>query len=234
MDNNISDIYLDNAVNTCPCCGAKITPVYLTHYSEDISELDIATYYVICKCPNNSCNEIFFVKYKGEYNPRNGLYGIEYDLTLQDVDIYPYSFPDDYFDKFIYEISPKFVETYGQSAVAENIGLNKICGSGYRLSLELLIKDFATFLRPDKAQEIKSDTSVANVIANQIPDKDCFKEIKDIAKRAWWLGCDSTHYETRYKDHDINDLKECIDITVATIVFYLKREHYLKTIQKNP
>ena len=44
----------------------------------------------------------------------NGLYGIEYDLTLQDVDIYPYSFPDDYFDKFIYEISPKFVETYGQ------------------------------------------------------------------------------------------------------------------------
>ena len=80
-------------------------------------------------------------------------------------------------------------------------------------------------MRPDKAQEIKSDTSVANVIANQIPDKDCFKEIKDIAKRAWWLGCDSTHYETRYKDHDIN---------VATIVFYLKREHYLKTIQKNP
>lgn len=89
-------------------------------------------------------------------------------------------------------------------------------------------------MRPDKAQEIKSDTSVANVIANQIPNKDCFKEIKDIAKRAWWLGCDSTHYETRYKDHDINDLKECIDITVATIVFYLKREHYLKTIQKNP
>lgn len=43
-----------------------------------------------------------------------GLYGIEYDLTLQDVDIYPYSFPDDYFDKFIYDISPKFVETYGQ------------------------------------------------------------------------------------------------------------------------
>ena len=67
-------------------------------------------------------------------------------------------------------------------------------------------------MRPDKAQEIKSDTSVANVIANQIPDKDCFKEIKDIAKRAWWLGCDSTHYETRYKDHDINDLKEKIMI----------------------
>ena len=98
----------------------------------------------------------------------------------------------------------------------------------------IINKGLCIILASDKAQEIKSDTSVANVIANQIPDKDCFKEIKDIAKRAWWLGCDSTHYETRYKDHDINDLKECIDITVATIVFYLKREHYLKTIQKNP
>ena len=233
MNDDITDISLNSAVNTCPCCGSKISPIYISHYHELLVD-DSAVYYVICKCPNSSCNEIFFVKYNGEPEPRDGPNGLEYDLIIKDVDIYPYFFPNDYFDKFIHEISPNFVEIYGQSAVAENIGLNKICGSGYRLSLELLIKDFASFLRPDKAQEIKSDTSVANVIANQIPDKDCFKEIKDIAKRAWWLGCDSTHYETRYKDHDINDLKECIDITVATIVFYLKREHYLKTIQKNP
>ena len=43
----------------------------------------------------------------------------------------------------ISELSENFVEIYGQSQVAENQGLNKICGVGYRKALEFLIKDFA-------------------------------------------------------------------------------------------
>ncbi len=153
-------------------------------------------------------------------------------MSIQDINIYPNSFPNDYFEDKIIKLSPNFVETYKQSALANKMELNRICGAGYRLSLEFLIKDFATFLSPDKAVEIRNDNSVANIINNRIPDEDCFKEIKDIANRAWWLGCDSAHYDAKYKDLDISDLKECIDITVATIVFYLKRKHYLKVIQK--
>lgn len=233
MNNEIPDINLNFAVKTCPCCGSKISPIYITHHVEHFED-DTSTYYVICQCPDKSCNEVFFVKYTREVIPLfEGINGVEYGLNIQHTDIYPYSFPDDFFEECIVKLSPKFIEAYKQSALADKMELNKICGSGYRLSLELLIKDFAAYLNPDKASDIKKDTSVANVINNRIPNNSCFNEIKDIANRTWWLSCDSAHYDSKYNELDINDLKECINITVASIVFYLKREHYLKVIQKS-
>lgn len=233
MNEDTPDIGLDFAVKNCPRCGSKISPIYISHYVEYFED-DTITYYVICKCPNKSCNEIFFAKYTGESVPIfEGINGVEYTLNILETEIYPYSFTESPFETDLIEISSAFVEAYKQSVLADKMGLNKICGPGYRLSLELLIKDFAAYLNPEKASDIISDNNVSNVINNRIPNEDCFNEIKGIAKRAWWLGCDSTHYDTRYRDLDIKDLKECIDITATAIIFYLKRQHYLETIQKN-
>lgn len=233
MADNIPEINLDSAVNTCPCCGSKISPIYLTHH-EEYYDVGFSAYYVICKCPNKSCNRIFFTKYIGEPLPvREGINGVEYTLDISDVTVYPYSFPDNYFEESITKLSPGFIEVYKQSVLADKMGLNKICGSGYRLSLELLIKDFASHINPEKADKIRCDTKVSNVINNRIPDKPLFDDIKNIANRAWWLGCDSSHYNKNFNSFDINDLKECINITVATIVYYLKHQHYVNSINKS-
>lgn len=113
------------------------------------------------------------------------------------------------------------------------MNLHKISGAGFRLAFEILIKDFAASLDPKKADEIKNDLNVSNVINNRIPNKPIFDDIKDIAKRAWWLGCDSSHYIKEFTEFDIKDLKECVNITVASIVYYSKHQHYVNSIKKD-
>lgn len=229
---NTPNIYLYKAVDTCPYCGSKISPNYLTHYSECHEYSDIATYHVLCQCPNIKCNEIFYAKYSGELMPFQGPYGTDYELDVDTTEIYPVMATRT-FEKEIIDLSPEFIETYRQASISENMQLNKICGSGYRLAFEFLIKDFAIKLNPEKETEIKNDTKLSNVIANRLPNISQLNDLKDIAKRAWWLGCDSTHYVRQYTDYDIFDLKCCIDLTVVSIVHYLKHQHYIQNIQKS-
>ena len=42
----------------------------------------------------------------------------------------------------ISELSPNFCEIYNQAYIAEQTNLMQICGTGYRKSLEFLIKDY--------------------------------------------------------------------------------------------
>ncbi len=231
QESNITDkINLYKAVDTCPCCGSKIVPICHAHHAEHFEEF--STYYVICECPNKNCSSVFFVEYNGErILTEMTKYGSKYNFIIQEVNFFPYIFPDNYFEKEMYTVSPEFTDIYKQAATAEKMGLTKICGAGFRLSFEVLIKDFASFLFPDKEQEIKTDTKVSNIISNRIPNDPIFDEIKEISKRAWWLGCDTTHYEKKYKEQDLEDLKNCINITAASISFYLKRKHYNELIQ---
>lgn len=231
-DDTIPDIGLDSAVKECPYCGNKITPIHLQHVADWLPD-DTVTYYAICQCPNKSCNKIFFVKYTGEHIYINMGFYTEDSLNVLESEIFPYSINDINFDENIIEISPDFIEVYKQALLADKMNLDKIAGSGFRLALEKLIKDFAAHINPEKADEIKNDTKVSNVINNRIPDKPIFDDLKNIANRAWWLGCDSSHYNKNYTEFDIDDLKECIDITVATIVYYLKHQHYINSVNKS-
>ena len=42
-------------------------------------------------------------------------------------------------------------------------------------------------------------------------------QLKIVASRATWLGNDQTHYEQKYTDNDINDLKRLIKLSVNWI-----------------
>lgn len=230
-DNIIPDIDLNSAIKECPYCDCKISPIYLRHTEEWFPDQTV-TYYVICKCPNTACNKIFFAKYSGEpfTYELNGEY--EHFLSVSKSETFPYTISELNLDKHINEISPDFIETYKQALLADKMNLNKISGAGFRLAFETLIKDFVASLTPEKAEEIKSDTSVSNVINNRLPNKPMFEDIKGIARRAWWLGCDSSHYVKEFTEFDIEDLKECINITVASIVYYSKHQHYVNSINK--
>jgi hypothetical protein len=50
---------------------------------------------------------------------------------------------------------------------------------------------------------------LANCIATCIDDD----KIKQMAKRAAWLGNDETHYVRKWADKDLNDLKNLISLT---------------------
>ena len=54
--------------------------------------------------------------------------------------------------------------------------------------------------------------------------------IKECARRATWLGNDETHYERRWNEHDIEDLKVLIDLTKNWIDNELLTEHYIETM----
>lgn len=88
--------------------------------------------------------------------------------------------------------SPRFVEICNQAEKAELLGLNEICGMGYRKALEVLIKDF--FINYKKQPEVASlwlDKAI-----KKIEDPD----IERIANACKELGNDAAHYEVKY-DH---------------------------------
>ena len=52
--------------------------------------------------------------------------------------------------------------------------------------------------------------------------------IKEVAKRAVWLGNDETHYVRQWDDKDIHSLKTLIDLTVH----WIEAEEMTKSILK--
>ena len=130
------------------------------------------------------------------------------------------------FNEEIRDISQLFVQIYGESEFAEQENLREICGLGYRKSLEFLIKDYLIKKYPKDEDEIKNKTR-GNCIGELIDNA----KIKDIAKRATWLGNDETHYLRKWEDKDLQDLKKLINITVYFISMEIEADKYVKEME---
>ena len=89
------------------------------------------------------------------------------------------------------------------------MGLDDICGGGYRKAVEYLIKDYLATKYPERAEEIKAYKTLAPAL-ELIGDAN----IKKCAERATWLGNDEVHYFRVWTSKDITNLKELIDLTV--------------------
>lgn len=124
----------------------------------------------------------------------------------------PVNFKERDFDDKLKKLSPQFVKVYNQALKAEEFSLDEIAGLGYRKSLEFLIKDFAIYNNPEKADEIKS-TWMMKCIKDYI-DND---KIKTLAEKSEWIGTDEAHYVKIQDDRDINDMKNFIDALVYFI-----------------
>jgi hypothetical protein len=126
------------------------------------------------------------------------------------------------FPSEIKEVSEKFVQIYGESEFAEQENLTEICGVGYRKALEFLIKDYLIKKFPEKEDEIKKKF-LGNCISELIENS----RIKEITKRATWLGNDETHYFKKWEDKDLEDLKKLIEITVHFISMEIEADKYM-------
>lgn len=135
----------------------------------------------------------------------------------------PGTFLGSNFDERILAISPMFSKIYNQAKQAESLEMDQIAGMGYRKSIEFLIKDYLIVKNPTLVEEIKE--KFLGPCINDYIEND---KIKEIARRAVWLGNDETHYSRKWEDRDINDLKRLIDITLHWIEMEQRTEEYLR------
>ena len=189
----------------CPFCKTRIIPNYLC--------VDHDTLYA--SCPNEFCGK-HFVLSKGS----------NYGFTVIEPNTSP---QNKIFNEIITAISPQFASIYNQAYHAEQMRLDQICGVGYRKALEFLIKDYLISKETD-AQVIENIKK--KFLNNCIQENVQNDNIKNVAKRAVWLGNDETHYVRQWEDKDVQYLKKLIDLTVRWIENEIETERVLQDINK--
>lgn len=209
----LTDEKLDGLPNECPLCHAKISPepILASDCSANGSSYAPNKKQIVLLCTNFECGELFIAYYMRE----------RANAILKLTDIKPkcakVNIPEN-----IYVISQRFIKIYLQSVEADNMGLDEICGIGFRKAIEFLIKDYAIKNNPNEKREIL-DTPLGGCINKYVDDT----RIKSIVERAVWLGNDETHYERKWLDKDIKDLKVLIELTLYWIQMDILSNKYL-------
>ena len=183
----------------CPECHSTTTPNFKTYH---LCIKDNSIMYSFLTCPNPKCEVGYTAEYHSEnwkLNPANYQFvkvfkGLPKKKTLSET---------------VSKFSSGFEKIYNQSYHAEQTGLDEIAGVGYRKSLEFLIKDY--LIKKYPKEEINIKKAMLGPCINKWVDD---PRIKKTAKRAAWLGNDQTHYEKRWENKDIVDLKLLIKLTV--------------------
>ena len=178
---------------------------------------------IVSKCPFQDCGKLFISRYN-HFSEKKGYVNGYYSL----IESQPYGSKTPDFQKQISDLSPLYCEIYTQAIHAETIGLDQIAGVGYRKAIEHLIKDFCILEYPDDETKILK-MPLMKCIKEYITDKN----ILECSKRAVWLGNDETHYERRWLNKDINDMKALINLMVHWISNLLLTKHYLSQMPEN-
>lgn len=215
-DGQVRDLRL-HVPDTCPICHYKIDPEGHMGY---FFEKDLYKQYrILYSCPQKNCLEVF-IGYYSEYIPEyNNMINYNYSA--------PYNYNMEKFEDKIEDLSQRFVNIYNQALIAEAKKLDQICGMGYRKALEILIKDYLIYKNKGDSEKIMSNHSLGRVIDTYIEER----KIKDMAKRASWLGNDHAHYTQKWETKDIKDLKILIKTTIYWIEAELEYDHYIKEME---
>lgn len=214
IDNNHERVFCYlNVIDVCENCHTALRPDILSCYFTEYE--DNFTAFLVCFCPR--CKNVLLCKYEhgymkleGSSNPHKApLYILDFPLLPI---VLPCKNKETEFSQEISRISPCFVKIYNQSLEAETIGLNEIAGIGYRKSLEFLVKDFAINEYPEKMTEI-INMPLAQCIKNYIDNP----QINILLTKSAWIGNDETHYQRKFQDRNIDDLKKFIQAAINFI-----------------
>lgn len=194
----------------CPFCETIVMPTYML-----MTDVDNHRHNVFCQCPN--CRETLVLEYERFNMSEFRFKQIHPNPTLK----------KEIFSDTIKEISPSFTDIYNQAYGAFQLGLNHVCGMGFRKALEFLIKDYAIRKRPDAEESIKK--ALLGVCINNYVDD---VRVKEMANRATWLGNDETHYVRLYDDRDVTHLMALIKVTIHWIEMEETTRQYYEEIEK--
>lgn len=198
----------------CPLCNVTVhTGSPVTYHNWQ---------FVFC-CPK--CDELFI----GYYSPTEEVENINdvYNLKLESLK--PHKVYLREVSEIIQEISPNFVLIYSEAFEAKEMGLNQICGVGFRKAAEFLIKDYAKQnAGNDEGKKDIENIPTATVVNNYITDG----RIQEIANRTLWIGNDETHYLRKWTEHDVDDLIALIHLTIHWIEMEVLSKKYVKEMPK--
>lgn len=184
----------------CPLCNHAISPTVLFASLIEYENYEENKVFIL-NCYSNCDNE-FMSTHSFDYNDDGYLY----------VSSAPVNFSGCSFSENIQSLSPQFVVTYNDSLHAEGLGLESICGMGYRKSLEFLIKDYVISKNPNEKSKVEK-LPLAKCIATYISDE----RLKALATASTWLGNDQTHYVQKHSVHGLKELKQFINAFVTFI-----------------
>jgi len=200
-DGGNDQVHLLDLPDECPQCHNKVSPERGQAFINRESRYSNKIVAVLFRCPNDKCREAFFGYYSQGNSPSHFVLSKTAPVNHRPV----------IFSETIKNISADFVKIYDQAEQAEELGLEQICGVGYRRALEFLIKDYLISKAVDEEQkEAIRKEFLGAAISTRIADAN----IKGVAKRAVWLGNDEAHFVRRWEQKDLNDLKRLISLTV--------------------
>ncbi len=208
--NNVHVINVDSFPDECGICHKNVDPTIIgsAFVKGDQNSKFIEAVY---QCTNLKCNSLIIGYYEKQ---SNGYFNL-----INNAPVYPLSRE---FDEEITKISNNFVTIYNQAHYADQVGLTMISGIGYRKALEFLVKDYLVFL------DTENEDSIVKLPLGQCINKLENHRIKDITKRATWIGNDEAHYKRKWEDKDVTDLKRLIEITVHFIALDVSAQKYLE------
>jgi len=201
----------------CPHCHRGIEPIFISSaIGKGGNNSDI--FCTVWRCTFKDCKRIFVAEYTVN-TPGAAIF----TKFLDGTPIEPH------FPEIIVKFESKFIKTYMQALQAENLGLDEIAGMGYRKAIEYLVKDY--LIQKDQNLEGNiEDLALSNVIDQNFTDSR-ENDLKDLLKRATWLGNDMTHYLKYHENFDIEDLKNLIKLVMDEIHSIEQKRHYITNLQ---
>lgn len=190
--------------NKCPHCK-RLTQMHYKNitYNKFTKKLES-----LILCGYGNCNGFIIGYYE-----LNGNHG---KLTH----IEPPLFEEIELPEFANEISNSFVSIFKEANEATSRGLNQIAGSGFRKACEFLVKDYAKSLitESDETEKANKEKQIENKFVGKVVEEFITDtRVQKVAKRAFWLGNDETHYLRKWTDKDIGDLITLIKLTLDWI-----------------
>lgn len=172
-------------------------------------------------CPRSACARMFVAAYTRIGDVRTGNTPDMWSAPS----LAPSSAEDKNFSSEIRDLSPQFPLIYNQAFHAEQLGLDLICGPGYRKALEFLVKDYSKARNPGHEASIEKK-QLGTCIREYIE----YEHLKALSERAAWLGNDETHYLRRWTEKDVKDLKKIIELVVHWISLHVLSEEVIKSM----
>jgi hypothetical protein len=220
LTNDKHQVDIANPPDTCPVCHhaieVKTTGVAALDQSDWTSPH--AKLEIVYRCPRKQCARLFIGRF--QHVQLAGGRSFTQDFALRALVPTEPRRPDTPAE--VVHVSPAYAQIYAQASAAEAFGLDQIAGVGYRKALEFLIKDYCITENEADETAIKSEP-LGQTINNRVADAN----VRQCAKLAAWLGNDETHYERRWEDKDIKDLKILIQLTVNWIRSVLLTARYV-------
>lgn len=196
---------------TCPICHAGYAPYPVLANYANIAAAPFETYncrlMITNYCP--ACEKMYLTFFLTN----------QYDTSISKLELCePHTLVSSDFPECIKNLSPEYCQIYTQSVCAEQNGLFHICGMGYRKALEFLIKDYMITRLKEDSNVIQKESLSACI--NKLGNETLIK----LSKACAWLGNDETHYQKKFTDKNLTDLKALLNATQKYIetVFYLE------------